>query len=437
MKKSKKTLVVDTSVLLYDKNSLMNFKNSNIVLPMVVLDELDKHKTSPGILGENARFVNRFLDNLREFGNLNRGVILAEINSTISVKTHKKTEVGLAKDNNDNQIIFLALELQESNLDGPTKLVKVITKDINFRVKCDALGLKAQDYYTDNVDYKSSHYSGVFLEEVSVDLIDALYEDKFLLNDDPGVPEDLRKFPENSCINFKNGKHSVLTVFKKDKFAVIQKPEAGLPTINPRNREQRFALHLLEDPAVHCITLTGIAGSGKTYLSLMAGVKGLWAGKYKKIIFTRALVPVGRSLGYLPGTIDEKMAPWIKPITDQFSEGTDKDATAFEQLKSKGQIEISPLSYIRGRTFNDAYIIVDEAQNASIHELKTIITRAGKNTKIVLLGDIDQVDTPYLNSFSNGLSIVINKFKDEEIAGHVTLPRGERSELATKASKLL
>ena len=206
--------------------------------------------------------------------------------------------------------------------------------------------------------------------------------------------------------------------------------------IEPRNKEQRFALHLLLDNTIQLVSLTGIAGSGKTFLTLVAAMTALNEKKYKRIVITRSIQPVGRDLGYLPGDLSEKMFPWLAPIMDNFRHAF-KDLTYFEMMQQTGEIEVAPLSYIRGRTFNDAFVIVDEAQNASIHELKTIITRIGRDSKIVLLGDTDQVDTPYIDSYSNGLTVIVEKFKKQLLAGHIRLEKGQRSNIATIASTIL
>ena len=208
--------------------------------------------------------------------------------------------------------------------------------------------------------------------------------------------------------------------------------------IKPKNREQTYALNLLLDDDVSLVSITGIAGSGKTFLTLMAGLDGINQGKYKRIVITRNIQPVGRDIGFLPGDAEDKMLPWIAPIMDNFRQGVkDKDLTYFHAMKNSGQIEIAPLAFMRGRTFSDTFLIIDESQNCTIHELKTVITRIGENSKIVLLGDTDQVDTPYIDSLSNGLTIVSEKFKHEKIAGHIQLQKGERSNLSFIASKIL
>jgi PhoH-like ATPase len=209
-----------------------------------------------------------------------------------------------------------------------------------------------------------------------------------------------------------------------------------LIAVNPKNKEQKFALDLLTNPEIPLVTLTGIAGSGKTYLTLMAAISGLKSDLYERIIITRSIQPVGKDIGFLPGDMNEKMDPWLSPIADNFRAAF-KDVTYYEIMREKGQIEVAPLSFIRGRTFNNAFIIVDESQNSTIHELKTIVTRVGEGSKIVLLGDIEQIDTPYIDTLSNGLTVVVEKFKDSKISGHVTLLKGERSKLATEASRLI
>ena len=207
-------------------------------------------------------------------------------------------------------------------------------------------------------------------------------------------------------------------------------------SVNPRNKEQKFAIDLLTDPDIPLVTLTGIAGSGKTYLTLLAAMSGLNSGEYERIVITRSIQPVGKDIGFLPGDINDKMDPWLSPIADNFRVAF-KDVSYYEAMREKRQIEVAPLSFIRGRTFSNTFLIVDESQNSTIHELKTIITRVGEGSKIVLLGDIEQIDTPYIDSLSNGLTVVIEKFKDSNIAGHVTLLKGERSALATVASKII
>ena len=335
-------------------------------------------------------------------------------------------------------MISLALILTKNS----DQSVKLITKDINFRVKCDALGIKSDDYYKDKILEKNeSSYKGfseLHLEESNEYLIDLFY------NEEEDVTQDLedlvgRELYENEFISIKFGSKSALGMKKGKKITKIVKRELEkFMGIKPKNREQTYALNLLLDDDVSLVSITGIAGSGKTFLTLMAGLDGINQGKYKRIVITRNIQPVGRDIGFLPGDAEDKMLPWIAPIMDNFRQGVkDKDLTYFHAMKNSGQIEIAPLAFMRGRTFSDTFLIIDESQNCTIHELKTVITRIGENSKIVLLGDTDQVDTPYIDSLSNGLTIVSEKFKHEKIAGHIQLQKGERSNLSFIASKIL
>lgn len=427
----RKTFIIDTSVLLYDKNSIHSLPGNDVVIPIVVLDELDRFKEKQGLLGENARYINRYLDSLRLLGSLHDGVTIEDDQTIrVDIGTHEVPE-NLDSSLGDNKIIACALACQEDGLNRVT----VITKDINFRVKCDSLGLRAEDYYKDRIVHsKSQMYSGVQeveLEDYDSDLIDAFYKDGSIDSED--LPVELY---ENEFIVLKSGNQSAIGVNYDGKIKPLVNNISKVIGIGPRNKEQKFALDLLTRDDVQMVTMTGLAGSGKTFLTLMAGVSGLQDKKYDRIVITRSLQTVGKEIGFLPGDVDDKLSPWLSPILDNFRQAF-KDVTYFEAMRQKGQIEISPLAFIRGRTFNNTYLIVDEAQNSTIHELKTIITRMGENSKIVLLGDTDQIDTPYLDSLSNGLTIVIEKFKTERISGHITLTKGERSELATLASRLL
>lgn len=434
MTASRKIFVIDTSVLLYDKMSLTSFVGNNVVIPLLVLDELDRFKDKPGVLGENARSVNRFLDDLRQQGSLAEGVYLPDVDENIKVEISSPETVPNALDvSSDNKIISVALAIKSSH---PAQSVIMVTKDINFRVKCDALGLRAEDYYKDNVTADLPDE----IQEVFVDdhLIDRLHTDKYIPSRDIDFKHDART-QEPFIVRGLSPSSSALAVCKGDTISLVSSnPKMNdLVKIKPKNKEQAFALHFLLDRNLPLVTMTGIAGTGKTFLTLMAGLSGIYEKTYKRIVISRPIQPVGRDMGFLPGDIDDKMAPWIKPITDNFREGSGQDATYFDMMMGNGTIEVAPLAFIRGRTLNDSFIIVDEAQNASIHELKTLITRVGQNSKIVLLGDIDQIDTPHLDRSSNGLSITIDRFKDSHVAAHINLTKSERSELAAIASKIL
>ena len=434
---NRKLLVIDTSVLLYDKSSIHSFPGNDVILPLIVLDELDRHKEKPGLLGENARYVNRFLDALRSKGRLDQGVLIDDT-SEQTIKVMSSTPKLDPKDHldptrGDNMIIAAALDLRKKN---KTKtIVKVITKDINLRVKCDALGLEAEDYYKDYIDVEAleeAGFSGVKEILVPDDSIDALYSNGSC---DLETSDNLNPNTYVVCKGSSPGK-SALAIYNKGMLNTLTTPEHTESGAKPRNKEQKFALHALRADEIPLVSLTGLAGSGKTFLALMAGIDALHSRKYERIVVTRSIQPVGKDLGYLPGDLREKMSPWMSPLMDNFKHHF-KDRVYFECMIDKGEIEIAPLSYIRGRTFNNSYLIVDEAQNATIHELKTIITRLGEGSKVVLMGDTDQIDTPYIDKRSNGLAIVIEKFKSSDLSAHVHLCRGERSSIATYASKVL
>lgn len=444
---SRKIFVIDTSVLLYDKNSLEAFSGNDVVITMPVLEELDRFKEKPGLLGEAARYVNRFLDDLRFINQEDGWKIVKDLDLRISFDTDAlqvdlKTELDISK--NDNKIIASAIRLIEKN---PDKKVTVITKDINLRVKCDALGVWAEDYYKDHIAPELGQFKGIAYINVGKAQVDSFYENKKISIEE--IDFENTEVYENMFVVAKSDSTSFLAINKKGFLVPLRNKKMENPNIEPRNSEQRFAIDALLNPDISLVTLTGLAGSGKTFLALMAALtssnKGdlgielerIGCAKMKRIVVTRTLQHVGaRDLGYLPGDMHQKMAPWLAPIVDNIRQAFD-DAKFFDDMIESGRIEVAPIPYIRGRTFSDAFVIVDEAQNATIHELKTIITRVGQNAKIVLLGDIDQIDTPYIDKRSNGLSIVIDKFKNSKLAAHVHLQKGQRSDLATEASNIL
>ena len=433
MTSKRKIFILDTSVLLYDKSSIHSFPKSEVVLPLVVLDELDRFKDRDGILGENARYINRFLDELREIGSLHEGVLIKEIDQTLRVEINSKGDVpaGLDPRLGDNKILSVAIDIAASN-----ENIVVVTKDINFRVKCDALSISAEDYYKDRiVSSENQIYSGQIEVSMTDSQISEFYEKKSINIEDV---DGYNFYPNQFVVAKSHTGSSLLGKVYNNKIIPLPNLSKDITSIDikPRNKEQKFAIDLLARDDVPLVTMTGIAGSGKTFLTLVAGLSGIHSKKYDRLVITRSMQTVGKDIGYLPGTIKEKMDPWLSPVVDNFRHAF-KDMTYFDMMREKGQIEVAPLSFIRGRTFNDAFIIVDESQNASIHELKTIITRVGENSKIVLLGDIEQIDTPYIDSLSNGLTIVVEKFKEANLAGHITLLKGERSRLATLASKLI
>lgn len=427
----KKQFIVDTSVILYDKNSITSFTGHDVCLPITVLDELDRFKDKQGLLGEYARSVIRYLDNLRTLGKLDEGVYDPDNDVTIKILISEPSleaeKLGLCPLSGDNRIISAAIELQKENL----KELIVITKDINLRVKCNSIGIEAEDYYKDHLPERLEEDLKSNIITVTSQDISELYEHGSLESENLISDAHENKF---AALRSPDGS-SALSVFQKGSWNLVREQEIKSYGIKARNKEQSFALHALRSK-IPLVCLTGIAGSGKTFLALMASLEGLNERKYERIVLTRPIQTVGKDIGFLPGDMKEKMSPWLSPVIDNFRHAF-KDVTYFEAMVAKGNIEVAPLPYIRGRTFSDCIIIVDEAQNATVHELKTVITRTGNNSKIVLLGDTDQIDTPYIDKRSNGLSIVSEKLSSSSLTASIHLCRGERSELATLVANSL
>ena len=433
--KKQKTFILDTSVLLYDCHSIHTLSGHKVIIPIVVLDELDRFKDKQSLIGENARYINRYLDGLRSKGNIDKGVEI-ENGQTIRVELNcydDKIPDGLEIDYGDNKILGVAKYIQENE----DKDVIVITKDINFRVKCDALGIAAEDYYRDRIVKDTSEiFTGqVLLNDFDPVIIDEFYSDGFVDADE----FDYEFLPNQFVVlQTSSSRQSCICRYdhKKDRLVKVEEFLNRTIDVSARNKEQKFALDLLTREDVPLVTLSGLAGSGKTFLTLMAGLSGLNDKKYERIVITRSIQPVGKEIGFLPGDINDKMDPWLAPIVDNFRQAFN-DLSYFEMMRKKGQFEVAPLSYIRGRTFANTFFIVDEAQNLTVHELKTIVTRIGEGSKIILLGDLEQIDTPYIDTLSNGLTVFIEKMKSSHLSGHITLQKGERSELATAISKMI
>ena len=445
----RKIFIIDTSVLLYDCNSIHSFPENDVLIPLVVLDELDRFKDKKGLVGENARYINRYLDDLRKKGSLHKGIEIENgQNIRVALSGFNQVPVGLDPEYADNKMISLALNLQ----DKCDSKVVLITKDINFRVKCDSLGIKSEDYYKDKIVLENSEvFKGFF--DINVEdpkIISRMYnynqdEESDAIEEFIDLCEEKigRKPHANEYFCIKSGSSSFLGRWDQDKIEKIDQAKDLLDEfqrlgIAPKNREQLYALNSLLDVSIPLVTISGLAGSGKTFITLMSAYALITAGYYDRIVITRNITPVGRDIGFLPGSADDKMSPWLAPIMDNFRVGLkDNNLSLFGSLKEQGIIEVAPLSYIRGRTFNNSILIMDEAQNATIHELKTVITRMGENSKIILLGDVDQIDTPYIDALSNGLTIVSEKFKNEDCASHIALKRGERSYLSAVAARII
>ena len=431
---SQKTFVIDTNVLLHDPEAINQFSQNKIVIPLTVLEELDTMKRLPNELGRNSRAVFRFLDSLKNDGkgDLHQGVKLRN-GSTLSILLEHKTNIDydLPLSSNDNKIIMSAFLLQEKG-----ERTVFVSKDFAARIKAEAIGLEAQDYENLKVSYQSI-YKGIRELQIPKHEIDLFFKDgKINLNVKDPKPNEYFLFtsPENSSAVAKYS-------FRDKNFQPVHKTNP-IWGINPRNVQQKCAIDLLLRDDVKLVTLVGQAGTGKTLIALACGLKKIFdEGVYTRLLISRPVVPLGRDIGYLPGTKEEKLFHWMQPIYDNLeflcaSTGSDPSGTLDWVMNSK-KIELEAVTYIRGRTLPKMYIIVDEAQNLTPHEVKTIISRAGEGTKVILTGDPTQIDNPYLDENSNGLTYVVGKFTNEPLYGQLFLNKTERSELAARAAEIL
>jgi PhoH-like ATPase len=443
----KKNYVLDTSVYLTDANAIFKFDNHDIFIPLKVLEEIDNHKKRQDSVGANARQFIRIMDELRANGSLEKGLRIGIGHGIVKVVSYSSLKdiifpPDLDIRHPDHTIIATAMAVQVSETKRKTILV---SRDINMRVICDSIGIIAQDYSSEEAISSSDElYNGFVVQPVDEQIIDRFYlgeEDIYMAKDE--VNEVM--FPNQyvMMVSNSNEKKSALAKFESHHLPLRKVIHKKLPdwNIDSRNKEQAFAIDMLMNPDIKIISLIGRAGSGKTLMAIAAGLQqtiGLRTenNHYSRLIVSRPVQPLGKDIGFLPGTMEEKMLPWLMPIQDnlKFLMG---DRTSLEMYMEKGKIEIEALTYIRGRSISNAFIIIDEAQNLTKHEIKTIITRIGEGTKIVLTGDIEQIDNVYVNETSNGLVHAVEKFKEYPIAGHMTFKKGERSELATLASKVL
>ncbi len=440
--KEKKIFVLDTSVIIYEHNSILNFDEHDVGIPITVLEELDNFKKGNDTKNFEAREFIRLIDKLA------KGQMLHQWNP-MNGKTKGKFKVLMgsnsAVDANkifneekaDHRILNTALQLQKEEKDNRVILV---SKDVNLRLKAKALGLQSEDYTTGKVQNISSLYSGkTIVEEADPNIINLLYEKGYC------PPEDLLgKTPamKNHYYIFKSGKKSALAYFNPFNGMMEHVEKRSVYGVKPRNAEQTFAIHAALKPDIKLVSIQGVAGTGKTLLALAAALEQ--KREYKQIYLARPIVPLSnKDIGFLPGDIKSKINPYMEPLWDnlkfiqnQYSE-SDKEYSKITEMVNQEKLVITPLAYIRGRSLSNICFIVDEAQNLTPHEVKTIITRAGENTKIIFTGDIYQIDTPYLDSQSNGLSTLIDRLKGHELYAHITLEKGERSELANLANTLL
>lgn len=436
-----KIFVLDTSVILHDHNSINTFEKNDVVIPISVLEELDMFKKGNDNINFEARSIIRKLDELSKGSTLNDWVSLngptkGKLKVAINESSEPDACVIFGEDKADHRILNVAIQFQKKY---PEKQVTLISKDINLRIKAKSLDISSEDYEAGKVKNVDTLYTGrSIIEGVDKAIIDNIYENKYC-----DAKEILDELPKgNHYYILKNGKSSILTYYNPtlSRFERVEKRNAY--GITPRNAEQVFALHAITNEDVKVVSLSGVAGTGKTLLALSGAIEQ--KKLYRQIYLARPIVPLSnKDIGYLPGDIKSKVNPYMEPLWDnlkliqnQFKE-TDRDYKKITEMVEQEKLMISPLAYIRGRSLSNICFIVDEAQNLTPHEIKTIITRAGENSKFIFTGDIYQIDTPYLDAQSNGLSYLIDKMKDHPIHAHITLEKGERSELADIANDLL
>ncbi|MBD3420935.1 MAG: AAA family ATPase [Chitinivibrionales bacterium] len=437
-----KNYILDTTVLLYDANALTAFEDNNVYIPINVIEDVDQFKKELSERGRNARHTSRSLDSCRKNGSVARGVPLKNGGRLYVSVGNPDTRPRYHLDLRDkhNHILSIALDIKNNDTSKPTILV---TKDINLRIKADALGLEAQDYESDKVDIEEL-YSGYRTAQVEPGLISRLKEEELV-----AVPGDFQFYPNEyvQLIDIHNPDRKGYCRFDKALNCLVgvkSECNGNVWRIRPRNQEQIFAMDALLNDSIQMLTLVGKAGTGKTLLAVAASLyKTVDENTFSRILVSRPTQPMGKDIGYLPGGVEQKLFPWMYPIADNVEflmraeSQTRRHLKGFRELIDMGILIIEPLTYIRGRSIHNQYLIVDEAQNLTPHELKTIITRVGDGTKIVITGDPYQIDNPYIDSSSNGLTFVVERFKSQSIAAHITLTKGERSQLSELAANLL
>jgi len=438
----KKIYILDTNVLLHDPNSITQFKDNEVIIPMMVIEELDNFKTAADERGKNARLVSRRLDELRKLGKLGKGVKLD--NGGILKVEFPKEEIlpaALSFNKADNEILNTAyFYYKQQEAKTSKRPVIIVSKDTNLRIKAEAISVEAQDYTTDKINYQEL-YTGVKEIEADSAQIDEFYRAKQL-------PVKPGEYYPNQFIVMKSADGSKKSAVGRvnaatDMIKALPPQEPSAWGIKPLNKEQRFAMELLLDDNIDLVTLVGTAGTGKTLITLATGLHRTFDDEtYRRLLVCRPIVPVGRDLGFLPGTMEEKLEAWMGAIHDNLNflankknpEDTEEEV---RYLMTSGKLEIASVTHIRGRTLPKQYMIVDDAQNLTPHEIKTILSRAGEGTKVVVTGDPYQIDTPYLDIESNGLTHIVARFKGQKGYGHITFTKTERSSLADLASKLL
>ncbi len=434
-----KNYILDTNVLLHDPNSLLAFKANTVLIPIEVIEEIDRFKRESSELGQNARTVSRSLDALRAKGHLNKGVKL-DNGGTLRIIFHDRngeTKSPFGNNTVDSRIVGLALAVHKSEPKVPAILV---TKDINLRIKADTLGLPAEDYETDRV-LLTDLYTGMIELTVAAEKMS-----RFRVEGELDLNGQGKYFPNEYCTLLEETNPKRTALAKVDlsgtKLVPILDCREGIWGIKPRNREQHFAFDALLDDRVKLVTLMGKAGTGKTLLAMAAGLKRTVLDReFRRLVVARPTVSMGRELGFLPGSLEEKLNPWMQPIHDALELLSDlnmgSDHRRSTDLMRSGTIVVEALSYIRGRSIAHQFMVIDEAQNLTPLEVKTIITRVGQGTKIIFTGDPYQIDNPYVDSSSNGFNYIVSRFRNQPISAHIELQKGERSELAELAANIL
>jgi PhoH-like ATPase len=438
-----KNYILDTNVVLHDPNALLNFADNNVLIPIEVIEEIDRFKRESSELGQNARTVSRMLDSFRGEGSLSEGVSMPnggklKIAFQKNGNGHSNSDSHILNSNSvDNRILAFAASVQKAQPKNPTILV---SKDINLRIKADALGLQAEDYENDRVHIQDL-YTGMIEMSVSTERMTA-----FRSNGELEINGGKKYFPNEFCtlIDEANPKKAALTKVDATgtKLVPIIDCREGIWGIKPRNREQHYAFDALLDDRIKLVTLMGKAGTGKTLMAMAAGLKRTVLDReFRRLVVARPTISMGKELGFLPGSLEEKLAPWMQPIHDALEMLSDlnmgHDHRRSGDLMRSGAIVVEALSYIRGRSIANQFMVIDEAQNLTPLEAKTIITRVGHGTKIIFTGDPYQIDNPYVDSSSNGFNYIVSRFRDQAIAAHIELQKGERSELAELAANIL
>lgn len=440
---TKKIFILDTNVIISDPKAIFNFDEHDIVIPIVVIEELDKFKKDMNQIGLSARTFARHVEELRQKGSLLEGIPLDD-GGSIRIDLTGEFELPgpkLTSSYVDNIILSTAYKIKQEN---PDREVVLVSKDVNLRIKADVYGIRADTYRTDTVNFTQLP-TGYATLTVNGALIDKIFElKKIPLNELDFAPFETANPNQFFKLLDETGEQRQATVKIDpfDKSLVLLKQFKEVWGLKARNFAQKLALDLLMDDRVKLVSLMGTAGTGKTLLAIACGLqKSLEEGKYNKMLVARPIYPMGKDIGFLPGTIEEKLKPWMQPVFDNleylFADRDMSSMNKMNELLASKMIEVEALTYIRGRSIPDQFIIVDEAQNLTPHEIKTIVSRVGENTKIVLTGDPFQIDNPYMNESNNGLSYIVDRFKNLPLAGHITLEKGERSALANAAAELL